>query len=80
MAETKTSNGATDEATADAKTEAKPQRKRITRRQGKRSQIVVEGRAPADVARELGITLAAAYAAKSRVLHRLRQELEGMLD
>jgi RNA polymerase sigma-70 factor (ECF subfamily) len=42
--------------------------------------IVVEGQAPADVARDLGITLAAAYTAKSRVLHRLRQELEGMLD
>ena len=42
--------------------------------------IVVEGRSPGEVARELGITLAAAYAAKSRVLHRLRRELEGMLD
>jgi RNA polymerase sigma-70 factor (ECF subfamily) len=42
--------------------------------------IVVEGRSPAEVARELGITLAAAYAAKARVLHRLREELAGMLD
>ena len=42
--------------------------------------IVVEGRRPAEVAAELGITLAAAYAAKSRVLRRLRRELEGMLD
>jgi len=42
--------------------------------------IVVDGQAPAEVARELGITLAAVYTAKSRVLHRLRKELEGMLD
>jgi steroid delta-isomerase-like uncharacterized protein len=33
MADTKTANGATDEATTDVKSEAKPQRKRITRRQ-----------------------------------------------
>ena len=39
-----------------------------------------QGMAPAEVARELGITLAAVYTAKSRVLHRLRQELQGMLD
>lgn len=43
-------------------------------------QVVVEGRKPADVAGELGISLAAVYTAKSRVLHRLRQELEGMWD
>jgi RNA polymerase sigma-70 factor (ECF subfamily) len=42
--------------------------------------IVAEGRPPAEVARELGITLAAAYAAKARVLHRLREELAGMLE
>jgi RNA polymerase sigma-70 factor (ECF subfamily) len=43
-------------------------------------QIAAEGRAPVEVAQELGITLAAAYTAKSRVLQRLRRELEGMLD
>jgi RNA polymerase sigma-70 factor (ECF subfamily) len=43
-------------------------------------QVVVEGRPPADVAAELGLSVPAIYTAKSRVLHRLRQELEGMLD
>jgi RNA polymerase sigma-70 factor (ECF subfamily) len=38
------------------------------------------GRAAAEVAAELGITVAAAYAAKSRVLRRLRRELEGMVE
>jgi RNA polymerase sigma-70 factor (ECF subfamily) len=38
------------------------------------------GRPAVEVAAELGITLAAAYAAKSRVLRRLRQELDGLLD
>lgn len=41
---------------------------------------VVAGRPAADVARELGLTLNAVYLAKSRVLRRLRQELEGLLD
>jgi RNA polymerase sigma-70 factor (ECF subfamily) len=41
---------------------------------------VVDGRAPAEVARELGITLNAVYLAKSRVLRRLHQELHGLLD
>jgi RNA polymerase sigma-70 factor (ECF subfamily) len=41
---------------------------------------VVEGKAAPDVAKELGLSLAAVYAAKSRVLRRLRQELHGMLD
>ena len=36
--------------------------------------VVVEGRLPADVAPELGMTLPAVYKAKSRVLCRLRQE------
>jgi RNA polymerase sigma-70 factor (ECF subfamily) len=41
----------------------------------------VVGEKPAlDVAAELGMTVAAVYAAKSRVLRRLRQELDGMLD
>jgi RNA polymerase sigma-70 factor (ECF subfamily) len=41
---------------------------------------VVGDRPAADVARELGITVNAVYLAKSRVLRRLRQELEGMLE
>jgi RNA polymerase sigma-70 factor (ECF subfamily) len=40
----------------------------------------VSGRAAADVARELGMTVGAVYAAKFRVLARLRQELEGFLE
>ncbi len=42
-------------------------------------QTAVEGRSAADVAAELGLTVGAVYAAKCRVLARLRQELEGML-
>jgi RNA polymerase sigma-70 factor (ECF subfamily) len=37
----------------------------------------VEGQAPADVADSLGMTVQAVYKAKSRVLRRLRQELDG---
>jgi RNA polymerase sigma-70 factor (ECF subfamily) len=43
-------------------------------------QLVVEGRPGADVAAGQGLTLGAVYAAKARVLRRLRQELEGLLD
>jgi RNA polymerase sigma-70 factor, ECF subfamily len=43
-------------------------------------QVVVAGRPPAEVAAELGLTTGAVYAAKFRVLDRLRQELQGMLD
>ncbi|MBN1912276.1 MAG: sigma-70 family RNA polymerase sigma factor [Pirellulales bacterium] len=39
----------------------------------------VDGRPPSDVADELGMTLAAVYKAKSRVLRRLRRELGGLL-
>jgi RNA polymerase sigma-70 factor (ECF subfamily) len=42
--------------------------------------VVVSGRAPAEVAAQLGISVAAVYTAKSRVLRRLRQELDGLLD
>jgi RNA polymerase sigma-70 factor (ECF subfamily) len=42
--------------------------------------LVVEGRPVAEVAAELGLTLDAVYAARSRVLRRLRQELAGLLD
>jgi RNA polymerase sigma-70 factor (ECF subfamily) len=41
---------------------------------------VVRGRPAAKVADALGITLSAAYAAKSRVLRRLRRELDGLLE
>jgi RNA polymerase sigma-70 factor (ECF subfamily) len=37
--------------------------------------VVAEGRRPADVAAELGLSLNAVYLAKSRVLRRLREEL-----
>ena len=43
-------------------------------------ETVVRGRSGADVARELGISINAVYLARSRVLRRLREELEGMLD
>jgi RNA polymerase sigma-70 factor (ECF subfamily) len=41
---------------------------------------VVEGRPAAAVAAELGITPGAVYAARFRVLARLRQELDGLID
>jgi RNA polymerase sigma-70 factor (ECF subfamily) len=41
---------------------------------------VVEGRPAADVAAELGITTASVYVAKGRVLCRLREELQGLMD
>lgn len=40
----------------------------------------VEERPASDVARELGLTLAAVYKAKSRVLNHLRRELDGLAD
>jgi RNA polymerase sigma-70 factor (ECF subfamily) len=43
-------------------------------------EYVVAGRPAAQVARELGIRTGTVYAAKSRVLSRLRQELAGLLD
>jgi RNA polymerase sigma-70 factor (ECF subfamily) len=42
--------------------------------------VALEGVSSADVARELGISVGAVYAAKSRVLGRLRQEAEGLID
>ena len=42
--------------------------------------VAVDGRLPADVARDLGLTAAAVYKAKSRILLRLRNELDGLLD
>lgn len=43
-------------------------------------ELVVCSKPAADVARELGLSENAVYVAKSRVLRRLRQELEGLLD
>jgi RNA polymerase sigma-70 factor (ECF subfamily) len=42
--------------------------------------VVVVGKPVAEVARELNMSLDAVYAAKSRVLRRLRQGLDGLLD
>jgi RNA polymerase sigma-70 factor (ECF subfamily) len=42
--------------------------------------VVLEGASSRDVARDLGLSVGAVYAAKSRVLRRLRQEAEGLLD
>jgi RNA polymerase sigma-70 factor (ECF subfamily) len=41
---------------------------------------VLEGQYPADIAADLGISVNAVYKAKSRVLRRLRQELDELLD
>jgi RNA polymerase sigma-70 factor (ECF subfamily) len=43
-------------------------------------ETVVQERPAAEVAADLGLSVAAVYAATSRVLRRLRQELEGLLD
>ncbi len=42
--------------------------------------VVVEGRGPADVAAELGLTLNAVYLAKSRILRRIREEFADLMD
>ena len=44
------------------------------------SQVAIDGRKPADVAEDLGMTVAAVYMAKSRVLRRLRAELADCVD
>jgi RNA polymerase sigma-70 factor (ECF subfamily) len=41
---------------------------------------VVDGRRPAEVAAELGLTVGAVWTAKCRVLKRLREEFGGLLD
>jgi RNA polymerase sigma-70 factor (ECF subfamily) len=43
-------------------------------------QAVVLGRAPAEVAAELGVTVNAVYLARARVLRRLREQLAGLVD
>jgi RNA polymerase sigma-70 factor (ECF subfamily) len=43
-------------------------------------ECAMAGRPAAEVAAELGMSLPSVYAAKSRVLRRLRRELEGLLD
>jgi RNA polymerase sigma-70 factor (ECF subfamily) len=43
-------------------------------------QCVTAGRPAAEVGAELGLSVGAVYAAKSRVLQRLRRELDGLLD
>ena len=43
-------------------------------------ECVVGDRPAAEVAQELGLSVAAVYAAKSRVLRCLREELSGLLD
>jgi RNA polymerase sigma-70 factor (ECF subfamily) len=43
-------------------------------------ETVVGGRSAAEVAKDLGLTVNAVYLAKSRVLRRLREELDGLLD
>ena len=44
------------------------------------SRVALDGLAPAAVAQELGMTVNAVFIAKSRVLARLRQEAEGLVD
>ena len=42
--------------------------------------VVVEGQSVQETATKLGLSTAAVYKAKSRVLNRLRQELDGLLE
>jgi RNA polymerase sigma-70 factor (ECF subfamily) len=42
--------------------------------------LALEGASGAEVAQELGLSVAAVYMAKSRVLQRIRQEAEGLID
>jgi RNA polymerase sigma-70 factor (ECF subfamily) len=42
--------------------------------------LALDGASGAEVADELGLSVAAAYVAKSRVLQRIRQEAEGLID
>ena len=42
--------------------------------------LAIDGASGAEVAQELGLSVAAVYVAKSRVLQRIRQEAEGLID
>jgi RNA polymerase sigma-70 factor (ECF subfamily) len=42
--------------------------------------LALEGASGAETAQELGLSVAAVYVAKSRVLQRIRQEAEGLID
>ena len=42
--------------------------------------LALDGVSGAAAARELGLSVAAVYVAKSRVLARIRQEAEGLID
>jgi RNA polymerase sigma-70 factor (ECF subfamily) len=42
--------------------------------------LALDGASGAQVADELGLSVAAVYMAKSRVLQRIRQEVEGLID
>jgi RNA polymerase sigma-70 factor (ECF subfamily) len=42
--------------------------------------VVVDGQPPANVAERLGVSVGTVYAAKCRVLARLREELTGLVD
>ena len=42
--------------------------------------LALEGASGAEAAQELGLSVAAVYVAKSRVLQRIRQEAEGLID
>ena len=42
--------------------------------------LALDGASGAEVAEELGLSVSAVYVAKSRVLARVRQEAEGLID
>jgi DNA-directed RNA polymerase specialized sigma24 family protein len=42
--------------------------------------LALDGASGAAVAQDLGISVASAYQAKSRILHRIRQEAEGLIE
>ena len=42
--------------------------------------LALDGVSGEEVAQELGLSVAAVYVAKSRVLQRVRQEAEGLID
>jgi RNA polymerase sigma-70 factor (ECF subfamily) len=42
--------------------------------------LALDGASGAEAARELGLSVAAVYVAKSRVLARIRQEAAGLID